>query len=62
MDLKLEALVLPVSDVDKSKAFYEQAGFYADVDTQPNENFRIVQLTPPGSACSISWLVQEKRG
>jgi hypothetical protein len=62
MDLKLEALVVPVSDVDKSKAFYEQAGFNADVDTQPNENFRIVQLTPPGSACSISWLVQEKRG
>ncbi|HEY3095951.1 MAG TPA: VOC family protein [Acidimicrobiia bacterium] len=53
MDLKLEVVVLPVSDVDKSKAFYEQAGFNADVDTQPNENFRIVQLTPPGSACSI---------
>ena len=53
MDLKLEAIVLPVSDVDRSKAFYEQAGFNADVDTQPNENFRIVQLTPPGSACSI---------
>jgi catechol 2,3-dioxygenase-like lactoylglutathione lyase family enzyme len=53
MDLKLEAVVLPVTDVDKSKAFYEQAGFNLDVDTQPNENFRIVQLTPPGSACSI---------
>jgi len=53
MDLKLEVVVLPVSDVDKSKAFYEQAGFNADVDTQPNENFRIVQLTPAGSACSI---------
>jgi catechol 2,3-dioxygenase-like lactoylglutathione lyase family enzyme len=53
MDLKLEALVLPVSDVDQAKAFYEQAGFNADVDTQPNENVRIVQLTPPGSACSI---------
>jgi catechol 2,3-dioxygenase-like lactoylglutathione lyase family enzyme len=53
MDFKLEALVLPVSDIDKAKAFYEQAGFNADVDTQPNENFRIVQLTPPASACSI---------
>lgn len=53
MDLKLEVVVLPVSDVDKSKAFYEKVGFNADVDTQPNENFRIVQLTPPGSACSI---------
>jgi catechol 2,3-dioxygenase-like lactoylglutathione lyase family enzyme len=53
MDLKLEAIVLPVSDVDRSKAFYEQAGFSMDVDTQPNEDFRIVQLTPPGSACSI---------
>jgi catechol 2,3-dioxygenase-like lactoylglutathione lyase family enzyme len=52
-DLKLEAMVLPVADVDRAKAFYEQAGFHADVDTQPNENFRIVQLTPPGSACSI---------
>jgi catechol 2,3-dioxygenase-like lactoylglutathione lyase family enzyme len=53
MDLKLEVLVLPVSDVDKAKAFYEQAGFNLDVDTQPNESFRIVQLTPPGSPCSI---------
>ena len=53
MDFKLEALVLPVSDVDRSKAFYEQAGFSLDVDTQPNEDFRIVQLTPPGSACSV---------
>jgi catechol 2,3-dioxygenase-like lactoylglutathione lyase family enzyme len=53
MDLKLEAIVLPVTDIDRAKAFYEQAGFNMDVDTQPNENFRIVQLTPPGSACSI---------
>ena len=53
MDYKLEVMVLPVSDVDRAKAFYEQAGFQTDVDTQPNENFRIVQLTPPGSACSI---------
>jgi catechol 2,3-dioxygenase-like lactoylglutathione lyase family enzyme len=53
VDLKLEALVLPVSDVDRAKAFYEKVGFNMDVDTQPNENFRVVQLTPPGSACSI---------
>ena len=53
MDYKLEVMVLPVTDVDRAKAFYEQAGFQTDVDTQPNENFRIVQLTPPGSACSI---------
>ena len=54
MDFKFEAVVLPVSDVDTSKAFYERAGFNVDVDHQPNENFRVVQLTPPGSACSIS--------
>jgi catechol 2,3-dioxygenase-like lactoylglutathione lyase family enzyme len=53
VDLKLEVVVLPVADVDRSKAFYEQAGFAMDVDTQPNEKFRIVQLTPPGSACSV---------
>jgi catechol 2,3-dioxygenase-like lactoylglutathione lyase family enzyme len=53
VDYKLEVVVLPVSDVDRAKAFYEQAGFSVDVDTAPNENFRIVQLTPPGSACSI---------
>ena len=53
MDLRLEVVVLPVADVDRAKAFYEQAGFAMDVDTQPNENFRIVQLTPPGSACSV---------
>jgi len=53
VDYKLEVMVLPVADVDRSKAFYEQLGFHTDVDTQPNENFRIVQLTPPGSACSI---------
>jgi catechol 2,3-dioxygenase-like lactoylglutathione lyase family enzyme len=53
MDLKFEAVILPVTDVDRSKAFYEQVGFNTDVDTQPNESFRVVQLTPPGSACSI---------
>jgi catechol 2,3-dioxygenase-like lactoylglutathione lyase family enzyme len=55
MDWKLELVVVPVSDVDRSKAFYsQQLGFNVDVDYQPNENFRVVQLTPPGSACSIT--------
>jgi catechol 2,3-dioxygenase-like lactoylglutathione lyase family enzyme len=53
MDMKLEAIVLPVTDVDRAKAFYETAGFHADVDHQPNEDLRVVQLTPPGSGCSI---------
>ena len=69
VEYKLEVVVVPVSDVDRSKAFYsEQVGFVVDVDYQPNEEFRVVQLTPPGSGCSItigkglggldSWLAQ----
>ena len=54
MDLKLELVLVPVSDVDRAKAFYEQAGFKVDVDHRAGEDFRVVQLTPPGSACSIS--------
>ena len=55
MDFKLELVLIPVSDVDRAKAFYsEQAGFQLDVDTIPTEGFRVVQLTPPGSACSIT--------
>ena len=54
MDMKLELVVLPVSDVDRAKAFYEQAGFTVDVDHRAGEEFRVVQLTPPGSACSIA--------
>ena len=55
MDWKLELIVVPVSDVDRAKAFYmEQAGFGLDVDHSAGEDFRIVQLTPPGSACSIT--------
>jgi catechol 2,3-dioxygenase-like lactoylglutathione lyase family enzyme len=54
MDLKLELVPIPVSDVDRAKEFYsEKAGFKVDLDVQPKENFRVVQLTPPGSACSI---------
>jgi predicted enzyme related to lactoylglutathione lyase len=55
MDYKLELVAVPVSDVDRAKAFYtEQAGFNADHDHQVNEELRFVQLTPPGSACSIA--------
>jgi predicted enzyme related to lactoylglutathione lyase len=55
MDMKLELIVVPVADVDRAKAFYaEKAGFTVDVDFSAGEDFRVVQLTPPGSACSIS--------
>src|ERR1700722_17358631 len=55
MDWKPELIVLPVSDVDKAKDFYtEQLGFTLDVDHRPSDSFRVVQLTPPGSACSIT--------
>lgn len=55
MDLRLEVVVVPVSDVDRAKAFYsEQLGFNVDVDQRFGEKFRVVQLTPPGSACSIT--------
>jgi catechol 2,3-dioxygenase-like lactoylglutathione lyase family enzyme len=54
MDFKLELVPIPVSDVDRAKAFYEQAGFNVDLDFSPGEGFRVVQLTPPGSACSIA--------
>jgi catechol 2,3-dioxygenase-like lactoylglutathione lyase family enzyme len=54
MDYRLEVVVVPVSDVDRSKAFYsEQMGFNVDHDTQISDDVRVVQLTPPGSACSI---------
>jgi predicted enzyme related to lactoylglutathione lyase len=55
MDWKLELVVVPVADVDRAKAFYmEQAGFTLDVDHRAGEDFRVVQLTPRGSACSIA--------
>lgn len=55
MDLKLELVLVPVSDVDRAKIFYtEKAGFKLDVDHRAGEDFRVVQMTPPGSACSIS--------
>jgi catechol 2,3-dioxygenase-like lactoylglutathione lyase family enzyme len=55
MDWKLELVAVPVSDVDRAKAFYtEKAGFNADQDHQVSDELRFVQLTPPGSACSIA--------
>jgi predicted enzyme related to lactoylglutathione lyase len=55
MDWKLELVAIPVSDVDRAKAFYvEQAGFNADHDHRVSDDLRFVQLTPPGSACSIT--------
>ena len=54
MDMKLELVPVPVSDVDRAKAFYtERVGFTADHDVAPSDTMRVVQLTPPGSACSI---------
>jgi catechol 2,3-dioxygenase-like lactoylglutathione lyase family enzyme len=55
MDWKLELVAVPVSDVDRAKAFYtEKAGFNADHDHRVSDEIRFVQLTPPGSACSIA--------
>jgi catechol 2,3-dioxygenase-like lactoylglutathione lyase family enzyme len=55
MQFKLEVVVVPVSDVDRAKAFYaDQVGFPVDVDHAPNEHFRVVQMTPEGSGCSVT--------
>jgi catechol 2,3-dioxygenase-like lactoylglutathione lyase family enzyme len=56
MEMKLELVIIPVSDVDRAKAFYtEKIGFHADHDHRVSETLRFVQLTPPGSACSIAF-------
>ena len=55
MDYKLELVIIPVTDMDRAKSFYEnKAGFRLDVDHRAGEDFRIIQLTPPGSACSVT--------
>jgi catechol 2,3-dioxygenase-like lactoylglutathione lyase family enzyme len=55
MDYKLELVLLPVADIDRAKDFYvEQCGFTLDVDHRAGESFRTVQMTPPGSACSVT--------
>ncbi|WP_280411142.1 VOC family protein [Nocardia asiatica] len=53
MDWKIELVAIPVTDVDRAKDFYTKIGFHADQDHRVNENLRFVQLTPPGSGCSI---------
>jgi predicted enzyme related to lactoylglutathione lyase len=56
MDMKLELVPVPVADVDRAKEFYaEQLGFVVDVDVRPTDGVRVVQLSPPGSACSIGF-------
>ena len=55
MEFKLEVVVVPVTDVDRAKAFYaDTLGFNVDVDSSPSPDFRVVQLTPPGSGCSVT--------
>src|SRR5258705_246789 len=53
MDMKLEVVVVPVSDVDRAKEFYKRLGFREDIDYAGSDGYRVVQLTPPGSPCSI---------
>src|SRR6185503_20861849 len=53
MDMKLEVVVVPVSDVDRAKDFYKRLGFREDIDFAGSDGYRVVQLTPPGSPCSI---------
>src|SRR5262245_43961940 len=53
MDMKLEVLVIPVTDVDRAKSFYQNLGFRLDIDYAANEDFRVLQFTPPGSPASI---------
>jgi len=53
VEMKLEVVVVPVSDVDRAKAFYESLGFRMDIDYVDGDDFRVVQFTPPGSECSI---------
>ena len=60
-DLKLEVVAIPVSDIDRAKHFYESLGWKLDADFWIGKNFRAVQLTPPGSQCSIIWTQPPRR-
>ena len=55
MDMKLELVMVPVTDVDRAKEFYEKVGFHTDHDQEVSDEVRFVQMTPPGSACSIAF-------
>jgi catechol 2,3-dioxygenase-like lactoylglutathione lyase family enzyme len=62
VDYKLELIVMPVADMDRAKAFYsERVGFHVDVDHRGGGDFRVIQLTPPGSACSITLMRNPER-
>jgi catechol 2,3-dioxygenase-like lactoylglutathione lyase family enzyme len=62
VDYKLELVVMPVADMDRAKAFYsEQVGFHVDIDHRGGGDFRVIQLTPPGSACSITLMRNPER-
>jgi catechol 2,3-dioxygenase-like lactoylglutathione lyase family enzyme len=62
VDYKLELIVMPVADMDRAKAFYsEQVGFHVDIDHRGGGDFRVIQLTPPGSACSITLMRNPQR-
>lgn len=63
MDWRLELVLVPVTDVDRAKAFYvDRLGFHLDVDHSAGEHFRVVQVTPPGSACSLTFGVNVGAG
>ena len=62
MDMKLEIVVVPVTDVDQSKEFYKSLGWRLDADIATDESFRVVQLTPPGSACSVTLMRNDAAG
>jgi catechol 2,3-dioxygenase-like lactoylglutathione lyase family enzyme len=62
VDYKLELIVMPVADMERAKAFYsEQVGFHVDIDHRGGGDFRVIQLTPPGSACSITLMRNPER-
>src|SRR4051812_21242622 len=62
MEMKLELIVVPVTDVDRAKTFYlEGCGFKVDIDHRAGEHFRVVQMTPAGSSCSISLMANPDR-